>query len=459
MSRYLTAQGFANAPPMLGEVVRVTNDGARWSLAVAQGFVRNQGDGWAWTLDQLQPRARRSRRRRRTRRPRADEVADYKTIAAVIGRRLGEMHAVLARPSDDAGVRARDRHASAMSKRGSRAQLTLVDRAFALLKKQCGVGERDDRGRGETPAVAARLADARTAAAGQGGRRHRHDPHPRRLPSRPGAGRERRHLHHRFRGRARAPARRAPRQGKPAARRRRLAALVRLCGGRDARPEADHRRRRSRRSSARNSSGGCATAPSAHSSTPIARAARPRENADLLDFFLIEKAAYELAYEAANRPAWLPIPIKGLADLVRASRDRRKEQAMNVRTAPSAPSLDRRDTDALAHALHGDPFRLLGPHETPAGPVVRAFLPGAQSVEVLRRSDGARIGAARSRRRRAVPGQSSASARLISCASPGPAPCRRRRIPIRSVRCSAISICICSTKAATSSSRRRSAPT
>jgi 1,4-alpha-glucan branching enzyme len=65
---------------------------------------------------------------------------------------------------------------------------------------------------------------------------------------------------------------------------------------------------------------------------------------------------------------------------------------MNVRAAPSAPSLDRHDTEALAHALHGDPFRLLGPHESEAGPLVRAFLPGAQSVEVLRRSDRARIG-------------------------------------------------------------------
>ena len=36
---------------------------------------------------------------------------------------------------------------------------------------------------------------------------------------------------------------------------------------------------------------------------------------ELLDFFLIEKAAYELAYEAANRPAWLSIPIQGLAQL------------------------------------------------------------------------------------------------------------------------------------------------
>ena len=27
----------------------------------------------------------------------------------------------------------------------------------------------------------------------------------------------------------------------------------------------------------------------------------------LLDLFLLEKAAYEICYEAANRPAWLPV--------------------------------------------------------------------------------------------------------------------------------------------------------
>jgi maltose alpha-D-glucosyltransferase/alpha-amylase len=40
-----------------------------------------------------------------------------------------------------------------------------------------------------------------------------------------------------------------------------------------------------------------------------------RNATDLLDFFLLEKAAYELAYEAANRPAWLAIPLNGMARL------------------------------------------------------------------------------------------------------------------------------------------------
>jgi maltose alpha-D-glucosyltransferase/alpha-amylase len=37
----------------------------------------------------------------------------------------------------------------------------------------------------------------------------------------------------------------------------------------------------------------------------------------LLDLFLIEKAAYEVVYEAANRPAWIDVPLHGLARRVR----------------------------------------------------------------------------------------------------------------------------------------------
>ncbi|HET7715840.1 MAG TPA: maltose alpha-D-glucosyltransferase, partial [Bauldia sp.] len=35
-----------------------------------------------------------------------------------------------------------------------------------------------------------------------------------------------------------------------------------------------------------------------------------------LDLFLIQKAAYEVQYEAANRPAWLSIPIRGLLSII-----------------------------------------------------------------------------------------------------------------------------------------------
>jgi maltose alpha-D-glucosyltransferase/alpha-amylase len=35
-------------------------------------------------------------------------------------------------------------------------------------------------------------------------------------------------------------------------------------------------------------------------------------NRGLLEFFLVEKAAYELTYEAGNRPIWISIPLQGL---------------------------------------------------------------------------------------------------------------------------------------------------
>jgi maltose alpha-D-glucosyltransferase / alpha-amylase len=38
---------------------------------------------------------------------------------------------------------------------------------------------------------------------------------------------------------------------------------------------------------------------------------------DLLLLFLVEKAAYEIAYEAANRPAWMDVPLHGLAQLAK----------------------------------------------------------------------------------------------------------------------------------------------
>ena len=37
----------------------------------------------------------------------------------------------------------------------------------------------------------------------------------------------------------------------------------------------------------------------------------------LLDLFLLQKALYELGYEAANRPAWLAIPLRGILNLLK----------------------------------------------------------------------------------------------------------------------------------------------
>ena len=38
----------------------------------------------------------------------------------------------------------------------------------------------------------------------------------------------------------------------------------------------------------------------------------PQGESAMLDLFLLEKAAYEIRYEAANRPTWLGIPLQGM---------------------------------------------------------------------------------------------------------------------------------------------------
>jgi len=102
MGRYLTDQGYGNIPALLGEVVRVDPDGTRHAMAIAQAFVRNQGDAWTWTLELLM--------RGLSDIGGGDDAAaadalnhtDYAQFSGLLGRRLGEMHVVLARPSDNA---------------------------------------------------------------------------------------------------------------------------------------------------------------------------------------------------------------------------------------------------------------------------------------------------------------------------------------------------------------------
>jgi 1,4-alpha-glucan branching enzyme len=55
------------------------------------------------------------------------------------------------------------------------------------------------------------------------------------------------------------------------------------------------------------------------------------------------------------------------------------------------PRLDPAIADALADGRLGDPFAVLGPHATPTGRIVRAFLPGAKAVEA-RDQDGELLG-------------------------------------------------------------------
>jgi len=95
--------GFANIPPLLGTVERIDAEGAPTALAVLHGYVRNQGDGWTFATDYL---ARELERHEPAPEPSAAGAEEpgfglYMPYAEALGRRTGELHATLARAVDD----------------------------------------------------------------------------------------------------------------------------------------------------------------------------------------------------------------------------------------------------------------------------------------------------------------------------------------------------------------------
>ncbi|KAF3998198.1 maltose alpha-D-glucosyltransferase [Glaciimonas immobilis] len=108
MGRYLTELGYANTPAMLGEVVATDTDGAVRTLMVLQRFIHNKGDAWEWVMDTM------ARLIQQIISVEAELVPDAATETApdamheltdfseLLGVRLGELHAALARPSENA---------------------------------------------------------------------------------------------------------------------------------------------------------------------------------------------------------------------------------------------------------------------------------------------------------------------------------------------------------------------
>ena len=103
-------------------------------------------------------------------------------------------------------------------------------------------------------------------------------------------------------------------------------------------------------------------------------------------------------------------------------------------------------------AAIADPFALLGPHATHNGPVVRAFLPGARSVEMVETDGGARVPLSRAGNTALFSPALGAAASPKDYRLPSHWPTassRKPKIPMPSVRSWAISTCICFPKART----------
>lgn len=100
MNAYLSEHGFANVAPLLGEVKRVDANEDQYTLMILQGYISNQGDAWQWTQNTLE-RALRDRLTAGTSSmdvqfPALEELQSF---AQMLGRRLGEMHVLLAAPA------------------------------------------------------------------------------------------------------------------------------------------------------------------------------------------------------------------------------------------------------------------------------------------------------------------------------------------------------------------------
>jgi len=314
IGRYLTANGFANAPQLLGEVVHITADGTRSSLAVVQQFVGNQGDAWSWFIDDLirvldDPAAIES-----TAGTEAEHVADYETLAGIIGRRLAEMHAVLARPSDDpdfSPLQAGDADVESWLRRARDEFDAAIDILANRKWEQPEDGERAKFVGNRRADLHAALANLISDGAATPMHRTHGDFHLGQVlvvsgdiyiidfegePTKPLAERRRKM---------------SPLRDVAGLLRSLdyVAATVTNRKSMGSSPATDERindfmtRFRTAAATAfldayRNASG---------EGKPL--------NTRLLDAFMIEKCAYEIRYEAANRPNWLPVPLAGLARL------------------------------------------------------------------------------------------------------------------------------------------------
>jgi len=310
MGRYLTDQGFANTPALLGEVVRIDSDGTRHALAIAQAFLRNQGDAWIWTTDLLLRGLSDIAGGDEAAAADAASHADYVRFAGLLGQRVGEMHMVLARPSANPDFTPETGTAATVALFADRA-LTQFEAAWRVLQTSA----EPDRGFVEATheALCAALPGLAQAADGTTLTRIHGDLHLGQVlvcngdvsiidfegePAKPVELRRRKD--HPLRDVAGMI--RSFDYAAAVVKRRSLASHAHL---------ADEQVNQFLESFVERATeaflaGYRDAVASDAGQAPIALDMR------LLDLFLIEKAAYEVVYEAANRPAWVDVPLHGL---------------------------------------------------------------------------------------------------------------------------------------------------
>lgn len=321
MTRYLTKVGYKNTAPLLGEVARIAPDGSRFTLILVQGAIRNQGDAWTWMLTNL----RRVLDDIGLTQPDPDAVDDMMrplvTMAGTIGTRLGELHAALAQDTEDEDFQP----LPALAENVELWRLSAVgqiENALSILAD--GIGEFDAETAGLAQSLLARrdallglAADLAKAAEGAMMIRNHGDFHLGQILI------------------AEADAYIIDFEGEPARtlsqRRaktiplRDVAGLLRSLSYLAATAELENEavtetesperatfiRRFTEQAEQAFLEGYLAAADQS-----ATLAVDPDRRRRMLDLYLLEKAAYEIGYEARNRPKWLPIPLGGFAAIV-----------------------------------------------------------------------------------------------------------------------------------------------
>ena len=256
-----------------------------------------------------------------------------------------------------------------------------------------------------------------------------------------------------FEGEPRRALERAPAQGAGGARRRRPDPLDRLFGHRGAASARSRSRPTSTASSARRWRNGATRRPR-RSSPPIARRMTDRASvagraaggaSSCSNFFLLEKAFYEIEYELAHRPDWLRVPLTGMLRILSAAtaarpHDQTVRRGLCDRRRPPRRSLP------LSRPAHR------GRQDRGARLPARGLARSRRSASTARRAAGAHP-RRRPVRRRAAERLDSAT----SCAPASATTWSSWRIPTAFRRCCPTSISICSAKAPISGSTTSSA--
>ncbi len=321
MTRYLTENGYDHTAPLLGEVARIDGEGRRSTLVIVQGAIRNQGDAWNWMLSNLRRVADEIVITEAAVETADEQLRPLLHFVAMVGERLGELHALLARPTRNEAFLPRRADLSdidtirkavtgeiayafsKLAELGDDVDTQLTDRLRPLLL------ERD-----HILALAHKLADdaAETLLTRVHG-----DFHLGQILVTEGDA-----VIIDFEGE---PARNLSERRAKTSPLRDAAGLLRSLDYLTATTMlendaiSDHHDNR-RRDVIRRFGENASNIFLAEYQKAIAVSSNlPQTSSEIqkiLDIFLLEKAAYEIAYEARNRPKWLPIPLNGFIDII-----------------------------------------------------------------------------------------------------------------------------------------------